>query len=111
MSYLAKVKRSVFITLLLATWTSLSAQGPGRYFNVLPDIGAVDQKSEFFACAVDSHYIYLLGDEIGSVDSTGRPIINMQTTVLDYNGNVVRSDEFVETAFKRPGSLRVHCLG
>lgn len=62
------------------------------FFNLLPDLGTANGQSQFYELALDSNYIFLVGDGVSSEDSNGtKKNIEVRTTVLDYEGNILRS--------------------
>jgi hypothetical protein len=69
-----------------------------QFFNLLPDLKTANGQSQFYNLALDSNYIYLVGDGVSSEDSNGtNKLIEVRTTVLDYAGNILRSSVLENT--------------
>ncbi|MCC6816326.1 MAG: T9SS type A sorting domain-containing protein [Saprospiraceae bacterium] len=58
-----------------------------EYFNLLPDMEAARMQSQLKAIAADSHYIYVMGDRVSTLDSMGfNKDIDVLFTKFDYQG-------------------------
>ncbi|MBK6351945.1 MAG: T9SS type A sorting domain-containing protein [Saprospiraceae bacterium] len=73
------------------------------FFNLIPEIGAVKGQCVFGSIECDSQYIYIVGDEVVSQDSSGRnKKVKPHLTKFDYQGNLIHSKIIPEADFSRP---------
>ena len=88
-----------YIYVVLFFWTLSNVYGQQfNYFNILPDVGAVNGQSRFRGVHADSNYIYVIGDMVSKQDSDGRnKIIDPMAWVFDYSGILVSSNKIVDS--------------
>lgn len=74
-----------------------------HFFNLLPDIGAVNNQSQFKSIASDSNHIYILGDMVTSQDSNGKnKKIEIQASIFDYQGNIINTNFLKDSLITKP---------
>ena len=72
------------------------------YFNILPDLGALENKSIFKAVTSDNKFIYTLGSKLTAQDSNRRnQVIDIQYNAFDYNG-VLRNSKIIQFTGLKP---------
>lgn len=72
------------------------------FFNILPDLGALENKSYFRTVTSDDKYIYTLGSKLTAQDSNKRnQVIDIQYNAFDYNG-VLRNSKIIQFSGLKP---------
>ncbi|MBK8405654.1 MAG: T9SS type A sorting domain-containing protein [Saprospiraceae bacterium] len=93
----------IFIILSLTIASCTGSAQDRSFFNLTPDIGAVQGQCVFGSIECDSQYIYIVGDEVVSQDSNGRnKKVKPYFTKFDYQGNLIHSVVVGENDFSRP---------
>lgn len=78
------------------------------FFNLIPEIGAVKGQCVFGSIECDSQYIYIVGDEVVSQDSSGRnKKVKPHLTKFDYQGNLIHSKIIPEADFQDQSSIKI----
>ncbi len=75
---------------------------PYQTFNLTPDIGAYKKNSQFFLVMLDSQTIYIIGEELLEKTPGGQLKTENHFTKFDYQGNLLNSIIFQDTALSRP---------
>lgn len=92
---------NILIILTIAT-NEVLAQSH-TFFNLIPDIGAVKGQCVFGSIECDSQYIYIVGDEVVSQDSSGRnKKVKPHLTKFNYQGNLIHSKIIPKDDFSDP---------
>jgi len=74
-----------------------------KYFNILPNVGALENKSHFLAVISDSKYIYTLGNILSFQDSNRRnQVVDIQTNVFNFDGSLIRSSILEDLNIPKP---------
>jgi hypothetical protein len=79
-----------YLIYLLAFINCIYAQQP-TYFNILPDIGALENKAIFYGIVSDQYNIFTIGNRLTARDSNRQSIVDIQLNQFDYNGTLVTS--------------------
>ncbi|MBK7811525.1 MAG: T9SS type A sorting domain-containing protein [Saprospiraceae bacterium] len=92
---------NILLILTIAKCTGLAQDK--TFFNLIPDIGAVNGQCVFGSIECDSQYIYIIGDEVVSQDSNGRyKKVKPHLTKFDYQVNLIHSKLISEADFSKP---------
>ena len=90
-----------YLIFLLFFGNSMFAQN-STYFNILPELGALENKSYFRTVTSDDKYIYTLGSKLTAQDSNKRnQVIDIQYNAFDYNG-VLRNSKIIQFTGLKP---------
>lgn len=89
----AKLKMKLILNIVFVLFLGNCNSQNFELFNNLATIG-LDNSSKLQGLAVDSQYIYVIGDELIKRDSF-ETIVKPQTSVFDYRGNMLRSDPLI----------------
>ena len=93
----------IFIILSLTIASCTSSAQDRSFFNLTPDIGAVQGQCVFGSIECDSQYIYIVGDQVVSQDTTGGyKKVKPNLTKFDYQGNLIHSKLITEDDFTKP---------
>ncbi len=93
----------IFIILSLTIASCTGSAQDRSFFNLTPDIGAVQGQCVFGSIECDSQYIYIVGDEVVSQDSNGfNKKVKPHLTKFDYQGNLIHSKLITEYDFTKP---------
>ena len=91
------------ILLILSFATQEIISQERTFFNLTPDVGAVKGQCVFGSIECDSQYIYIVGDQVVSQDTTGGyKKVKPNLTKFDYQGNLIHSKLITEDDFTKP---------
>ncbi len=74
-----------------------------KLFNILPDIGAIRNQSEFASVITDTMNIYIIGQMVSTIDSLGNNAnINVHISKFDYQGNFLGLNVLKDSRLNKP---------
>ncbi len=89
-NYILKLKTfdtSIILCISVLVQTFTYAQDY-QFFSILPDIGAAKNQSQFKSITADSQFLYIIGDQVTSLDSMGNnKDIDIYISKFDYYSN------------------------